>query len=80
MLPLFGITQKGDMLIFMSIRRCLEEVMGTRMKAFPDGERRVTLRASDVPLALVTKLRLAVARIDGSLRLLTPHRSFFLGG
>ena len=43
------------------------------MKALPDGERRVTLRASDVPLALMTKLHLVVARIDGSLRLLTSR-------
>ena len=40
-------------------RRYLEEGMDARMKALPDGERRVTLRASDVPLALMAKLHLA---------------------
>ena len=48
-----------------TIPRCLEEGMHASVKALPDGERRVTLRASDVPLALMTKLHLVVSRIDG---------------
>ena len=47
--------------------------MDVRVKALPDGERRVTLRAFDVPLALMTKLHLVFARINGSLRLLTSR-------
>ena len=57
--------------------------MHARVKALPDSERRATLRASDVPLALMTKLHLVVARMDGSLRLLASphfHLSFFVAG
>ena len=53
--------------------------MDARVKALQDGERRVTLRASDVLLALMAKLHLVVARIDGSLRLLTSRALVALG-
>ena len=42
-----------------TIRRCLEEGTEAGVKALSDDERRVTLRASDVPLAWMTKLHLA---------------------
>ena len=57
----------------LTIGRCLEEEMDARVKAKPDGERHVSLRPSDVPLALMTKLHLVVARVDGSLRLLASR-------
>ena len=44
------------------------EGMDASLKTLPTGRRRVTLRASDVPLALMATLHLVVARIDGSLR------------
>ena len=45
-----------------TIRRCLEEGMEAGVKALPDDERRLTLRASDVPLVLMTKFHL-VSRV-----------------
>ena len=50
-----------------------EAVCDAKVKSLPDGERRVTLRMSDVPLDLMTKLQLVVPRIDGSLRLLASR-------
>ena len=50
--------------------------MDIRVKALADGEWRVTLCASGVPLALMATLHLVVARIDGTLRLLVSLNSF----
>ena len=63
-------------------RRCLEEGTGDTAKALPDSKRRVTLRASNVLLALMRKFHLVVARIDAAIACITRHShvSFFHSG
>ena len=55
------------------LQRCLETTVEAKVKVRPDGERRATLRASEVPLAHLDRLHLLVARIDENLRLVSSR-------